>query len=268
MGIGQTDSKKFMVIFQPSGRRGYVDEGKTLKEASVALGVEIEGVCGEKATCGKCKIRVEEGLFEKYGIESGRDHLSPMAASEKKVFSPEQERAGYRLACQAHVLGSVVVFVPEESRMGKQTVRKAARQISVTLKPAVKKYYVEMSPAMLEDTRGDWERMVAELEKKYGLRELTIDYQALLTMQEVVRLGGWKVTVCVWKEKEVIKIEPGHVVGGQQTTLTSSHDLACKFSQLIDLTAGKLSVENGAPLSFAFATTARYADRSGSFFFR
>ncbi|MCG6533541.1 MAG: transposase [Syntrophales bacterium LBB04] len=57
-------------------------------------------------------------------------------------------------------------------------------------------------------------------------------------------------------------------VGGQQTTLTSSHDLTCKSSQLIDLTAGKLSVENGAPLSFAFATTTRYADRSGSFFFR
>ena len=57
-------------------------------------------------------------------------------------------------------------------------------------------------------------------------------------------------------------------VGGQQTTLTSSHDLACKSSQLIDLTAGKLSVENRAPLSFPFATTARYADRSGSFFFR
>ena len=57
-------------------------------------------------------------------------------------------------------------------------------------------------------------------------------------------------------------------VGGQQTTLTSSHDLACKSSQLIDLTVGKISLENGAPLSFAFATTARYFDRSGSFFFR
>jgi uncharacterized 2Fe-2S/4Fe-4S cluster protein (DUF4445 family) len=238
MGIEQIGSKKFMVIFQPSGRRGYVDEGKTLKEASVALGVEIEGICGEKATCGKCKIRVEEGLFEKYGIESGRAHLSPMAASEKQFFSPEQERAGYRLACQAHVLGSVVVFVPEESRMGKQTVRKAASQISVTLKPAVKKYYTEMSPATLEDTRGDWERIKAELEKQYGLRELTIDYQALLTMQQVVRLGGWKVTVCVWKEREVIKIEPGHVKASYGLAVDIGTTTVAGY--LCDLTDGSL----------------------------
>ena len=73
--------EKFMVIFQPSGRRGYIDQGKTLKEASVALGVDIEGVCGEKAVCGKCKVRIEEGVFDKYGIESSRDHLSPMFGS-------------------------------------------------------------------------------------------------------------------------------------------------------------------------------------------
>ena len=207
----QTDSDKSMVIFQPSGRRGFVEKGKTLKEASVALGVDIEGICSEKATCGKCKIRVEEGIFEKYGIESSHDHLSPMGPSERKFFSPQQEHAGYRLACQAHIFDSIVVFVPEESRMGKQAVRKEAKEIRVDLNPAVKKYYVEMSPATLEDTRGDWERLETELEKTYGLKDLTLDYQALITMQEKVRLSEWKVTVSVWRDREVIKIEPGRV---------------------------------------------------------
>ena len=40
---------KCMIIFQPSGRRGYIEKGKTLKEASMLLGVDIEGICGEKA---------------------------------------------------------------------------------------------------------------------------------------------------------------------------------------------------------------------------
>jgi uncharacterized 2Fe-2S/4Fe-4S cluster protein (DUF4445 family) len=209
MQVKKTDSEKYMAIFQPSGRRGYIQKGKTLKEASVALGVDIEGICGEKATCGKCKVRVEQGIFEKYGLESSRDHLSPMSPTERKFFSLQQERGGYRLACQAHVLGDIIVFVPEESRMRKQVVRKAAREINIELKPAVKKYYVEIPKATLKDTRGDWERLEAELEQWHGLKNLTLDYQALMSLQEVVRQGDWKVTVSIWQGREVIKVEPG-----------------------------------------------------------
>src|SRR5512136_534219 len=206
---GKKESEKCMVIFQPSGRRGNVEKGKTLKEASVMLGVDIEGVCGEKAICGKCRIRVEEGVFEKYGITSSRDHLSPMGPTERKFFSLQQERAGYRLACQAHVLDHIVVFVPEESRMGKQVVRKAAREITVDLKPAVRKVYVELPQATLQDTRGDWERLESALESAHGLKNLAIDYQALIYLQEVVRQGDWKVTATVWRNREVIRVEPG-----------------------------------------------------------
>jgi uncharacterized 2Fe-2S/4Fe-4S cluster protein (DUF4445 family)/thioredoxin reductase len=205
------ETDKCMVIFQPSGRRGYVQKGKTLKEASVALGVDIEGICGEKAICGKCKVRIDQGYFEKYGVESSREHLSPMGPTERKFFSLQQERGGYRLACQAKVLGDVIVFVPEESRMGKQVVRKAAKEIQIELKPAVKKYYVEVPKATLEDTLGDWERLEIELEKSHGLKHLAIDYQTLMSLQEVVRQGGWKITVSVWHGKEVIKVEPGDV---------------------------------------------------------
>ena len=77
------DSKKHMVIFQPSGRRGYIDEGKTIKQASVQLGVDIEGVCGEKGLCGKCQVKIEEGIFDKYGITSGKKHVTPMMESER-----------------------------------------------------------------------------------------------------------------------------------------------------------------------------------------
>ena len=238
MSNGLSSADKCMVIFQPSGRRGFVEKGKTLKEASVALGVDIEGLCSEKAMCGKCKVRVEKGIFQKYAIESGQDHLSPMGPSERKFFSPEQERAGYRLACQAHILDSIVVFVPEESRRGKQTVRKAARQIKVDLKPAVRNYYVEMSPATLEDTRGDWERIEVELEKSYGLRDLTIDYRALITMQEMVRLGEWKVTAYVWKEREVIKIEPGKIEEAYGLAVDIGTTTVAGY--LCDLTDGRL----------------------------
>jgi len=208
----ENGNQKHKVIFLPSGRRGEVDGGKNLKEASVALGVDIEGVCGEKATCGKCKVRIEEGFFEKYHIDSKGSNLSPLAEAETKFITPHEAKEGYRLACQAWLHGDVMVFVPEESRVKKQVVRKAAREIPwLVANPAVKKYYVELKKATLEDTLGDFERMHAELTKQYGLKDLTLDYQALLTEQKVVREGDWKVTASVWMDKEIILIEPGRV---------------------------------------------------------
>jgi len=232
------ENKKCMVIFQPSGRRGYIDQGKTIKEASVALGVDIEGVCSEKAVCGKCKVRVEEGAFEKYGIESHRGNISPMGATEKKFVNLQQEQHGYRLACQAEVMGDIVVFVPEMSRMGKQIVRKAAREIDIALKPAVRKYFLELPRASLSDTLGDWERLTDELNRKYKLKNLTIDYQALLGLQNAVRQGDWKVTVSVWQDKEVIKVEPGFVEKGYGLAVDVGTTTVAGY--LCDLPNGKL----------------------------
>ncbi|MCJ7764235.1 MAG: FAD-dependent oxidoreductase, partial [Dehalococcoidales bacterium] len=232
------ESEKCMVIFQPSGRRGFIDKGKTLKEASVALGVDIEGICGEKAICGKCKVRIEGGAFEKYGIESHRENLSPIGPTEKKFFNLQQEQRGFRLACQAKVAGDVVVFVPEESRMGKQIVRKAAREIDIELKPAVKRYMLELPPATLEDTLGDWERLQNELDKKYKLKNMSIDYQVLMVLQETVRQGEWKLTVSVWQDREVIRVEPGFIEKGYGLAVDVGTTTIAGY--LCDLTDGKL----------------------------
>ncbi len=228
-----------MTIFQPSGRRGYIAEGKSLKEASRELGVDIEGICGEKATCGKCKIRLEEGVFEKYGIESRVEHLSPIGEAERKFLNTQQERDGYRLACQARLRGDIVVFVPEESRAGKQIVRKGATERAINLKPAVRKYYVEMTPPALDDPLGDWERLQAELNKSFDLDNLTIDYQTLLSLQKVIRQGDWKVTVSVWRDREVIKIEPGIVAASYGLAVDIGTTTVAGY--LCDLTSGEIA---------------------------
>jgi len=95
--------------------------------------------------------------------------------------------------------------------MGKQIVRKAATERVIELKPAVKKYYVEMTKATLNDSLGDWERLQTELKCRFNLTNLTIDYQVLTSLQEVIRHSDWKVTVTVWMNKEVVQVEPGLV---------------------------------------------------------
>jgi uncharacterized 2Fe-2S/4Fe-4S cluster protein (DUF4445 family) len=226
------------VIFQPSGSRGNVDDGKTIMEASRELGVDIEGICGEKATCGKCKVRIEEGYFEKYGVESRIEAVSPIGEGDRKFLSSQQLHSHYRLACQTHIHGDVVVFVPEESRTGKQVVRKEATARDIKLRPAVRKYPVELTPATLQDTLGDLERLQAELKKRFKLAELTIDYPALLSLQGVVRQGEWQVTVSVWMDKEIIRVEPGTVEKGYGLAVDIGTTTVAGY--LCDLTSGEV----------------------------
>ncbi len=201
------------VIFQPAGRRGEIEDGKTILEAAQALGVDLEALCGNKKVCGKCKVRIEEGYFEKDNLESGMAHITPVAAAEDELkhIKPE-DGPGIRLACSCEIHGDLKVFVPERSRAGKQVVRKEARELSIALDPAIKKYTVQLTRPTLHDmTTGDYERVLKALEEVYGLKDLVFDFKVLIGLQDVLREGEWMATLTVWQNKEIIKAEPGAV---------------------------------------------------------
>lgn len=224
-----TEAPEHLVILQPSGRRGYVPHGTPLRTAARQLGVDIESICAENATCGKCKVLVEQGNFARYDIQSRADHLSPVEADEASYFEKRArmlERHGWtvghvRLSCQALVCGDVLINVPEESRGNKQIVRKSASTRTIEIVPAIRKYYVEMPPASLENPRGDWERLSETLvvamrrvrledETKLPTADaLSIDYAALRDLSRVVRADDWRVTVTVWMDREIVRVQPG-----------------------------------------------------------
>jgi len=206
--------QKYTVVFQPSGLRGKVEEGITLLEAARQLGAGIESVCGGQGICGKCKIRIEEGYFAKYSITSSFKSVYTTGQACRRFFSPQQIKQGYRLACQCTLRGDVVVFIPEESRKGAQVIRKDATERDIKLNPAVIDYYIELNPATLHDRTADFERVKTALQKTYKLRDLTIDYNVLAELQNTMRKADWKVTVSVWKQKEIINIRPGRVKDG------------------------------------------------------
>jgi uncharacterized 2Fe-2S/4Fe-4S cluster protein (DUF4445 family) len=206
-------SRKFKVIFQPAGRRGEIEEGTTILKAAQRLGVDLEALCGDKKVCGKCKVRIEEGFFEKDNMLSGMQHITPLEPTpdEMKHIKPE-DGPGIRLACSCEIHGDLKVFVPERSRAGKQVVRKAAKELIIALDPAVKKYTLTFTPPTLHDmTTGDYERVVKAMEDTYGLKDLKFDFQALLQLQDALREGDWTITLTIWMGSEIIKVEPGHV---------------------------------------------------------
>jgi len=220
---------KHNIILQPSGRRGQVEAGTSVRTAARELGVEIESICAENATCGKCMILVEEGRFEKYNLESKRENLSPVDTAElaylerrpKLLKDKGWEIGQVRLSCQCKIQGDVLINVPEESRGNKQIVRKTAKERHIEVKPSIRKYLVSMSPPTLERPIADWERLAKGLETSMGLvrgseeklprwYELTIDYACLRTLSKTLRDSKWNVTVSVWNDKEVIAVQPGY----------------------------------------------------------
>ena len=114
-----------LVVFMPSGRRGRFAEGTNVLDAARELGVGIESICSGRLTCGKCKVRVEEGHFAKHAITSTATHLTPVGGDERDLLHA-MHGDDCRLSCTAQVTGDVLIYVPEESRAHKQIIRKAA----------------------------------------------------------------------------------------------------------------------------------------------
>jgi uncharacterized 2Fe-2S/4Fe-4S cluster protein (DUF4445 family) len=193
------------------------------------LGVEIESVCAENATCGKCKVLIEEGDFPEYGVVSSRASLSDPQSEEtdylrrrwhvleQRGWEPDQ----VRLACQARVLGDVVVSVPEDSLAGRQIVRKSASLRSTEVRPSLRKYLVELTVPKLANPRADWDRLASGIASSMALvrsgeagipgpSDLQIDLTALRGLPAVLRDSNWRVTVTVWNDREVVRVEGGY----------------------------------------------------------
>lgn len=205
------NTKTHKVILMPSGRQGMIEHGTTALKAAESLGVEIESICGGRQTCGKCLIALERGTFPKHGITSSDEHLSPPNEVERAYAASHgidlDER---RMSCTAHILGDVLITVPEESQARKQVIRKEASDLTIEVAPAVRLVYVEVEPAEL-GSPGDWQRVKRALADEWNLGDVTIDPLLLRDLQKALRAGNWAVTLTLWQNREVIRVEAGYV---------------------------------------------------------
>jgi uncharacterized 2Fe-2S/4Fe-4S cluster protein (DUF4445 family) len=198
-----------VVVFQPSGNRGNIQEGKTILEAARELGVGIQSICGGHQACGKCKIKIQDYHAYYESNKKDRKRVSPPTEKEIELLGEDLIAEGYRLACATQVLGDLTIDVPPETQVTQEVMSKTATQKAVTIKPAVKKLYLEVPQPQLGNPQGDWERVSEVLEERFGLTDLTVDHEALATLPKALRDGNWKVTVTLFMEKKVIKVESG-----------------------------------------------------------
>lgn len=186
-----------LVIFTPSGKRGYFPVGTPILTAARQLGVDLDSVCGGRGICSKCQITPGVGEFPKHGLTVAEDALSEWNAVEQRYDDIRGLAKGRRLGCQATVQKDVVIDVPAESQVHKQVVRKRAEAREITMNPSTRLYYVEVAEPDMHDPSGDLERLIAALRRDWDLPELEADLGVLKSLQPALRKGDWKVTCAI-----------------------------------------------------------------------
>ncbi|WP_419904834.1 ASKHA domain-containing protein [Kiloniella sp.] len=186
-----------LVIFTPSGKRGYFKMGTSLLAAAQQLAVDLDSVCGGRGVCSKCQVTPSYGEFPKHGIFVGDDALSEWNVIEQRYKDKRGMLDGRRLGCQSLVSGDVVVDVPPESQTHKQVVRKRAEARDIEIDPATKLFYVVVSEPDMHDPSGDLERLSEALRDQWQIENIQSDLFLLRILQPALRKGEWKVTCAI-----------------------------------------------------------------------
>jgi uncharacterized 2Fe-2S/4Fe-4S cluster protein (DUF4445 family) len=175
--------------FEPNGTRVRVPPGVTLFDAASWNGIAIDSTCGGHGTCKKCKVKILDGT-------------APATPLDARAFSPDELRAGWRLACRVQTSSDLRVEVPPLVTRPKAATVGVGRQ--VILRPAAQKRYLELDEPSLADQQTDIERVLAGLDDL----ELRVDLAVLRTVGRVLRAADYKVTAVVVDEV-LIAVQPG-----------------------------------------------------------
>ena len=200
------------VIFTPSGKRGEVEVGTRVLDAARAMGVDLDSVCGGRGICSRCQVAPVHGSHPKHGLTMHEGSLTPVNAVEERYDRLRGLAPGRRLGCQALVLGDCLIDVPPESQLHPQTVRKEAGALDVALDPATRLLTVDVAEPDLHHPSGDFERLAAALEDRWGVRVGPPSLHLLSHLQPTLRRGGWRVTAAVHAtdgQAEVLDLWPG-----------------------------------------------------------
>jgi len=172
----------------PTQRSVRVPPGVTVFDSASWNGIAIDSTCGGHGTCHKCKVRVEGG--------------AAVTRHDVRTFSPDQIKAGWRLACLVQATRDLEVEVPPLTTRPKAATVGVGRQ--VILRPALQKRYVELDEPTLSDQRTDLLRLTDAITDL----ELTADLPLLRRLATVLRQADFKVTAVIVDEA-LIDVEPG-----------------------------------------------------------
>ncbi len=190
--------KSFRILFAPSFKEAFVEEGKTILECAREAGVYVDSHCNGKGTCGKCRIRVADG------------NVNPLTIEESNLINCNIMETDSRLACMTRIYGDTTVFITGENILTSKTSEKTFSKRSDILSPAVKGYCIEVPSSEAGTGHAYLEDTIRILKKDFGFQDLACGLNVLQNLASALKDGKDKITVFIWMGKEILRVLPGY----------------------------------------------------------
>jgi len=156
---------KFKVTFLPSRVSVEVDQGVTLFNAALAAGYTIHTGCGLQGTCGRCRVKVENGTF---------------SAQPSATLTKDDIKKGCCLACTTTVEDHLTVRLREEvCHRRKETIVEAKDEKLPAAHPLVVREKITFTPPAPEENTTDLRIIQKELNLK-GFKNVSWDVLPVL----------------------------------------------------------------------------------------
>jgi len=221
--------KLCQIDFRPTGKSGKCRGDQSLLDCAHQSGVDIVSICGGHGRGNCCKVRVLKGA------------VSEPTANELKVFSPQELKEGWRLACQTCPRGDLELLVPPGSMTTMQRLQVEGFEIAVAPDSPVHSYDIYLPAPSMSDLQADAERILEEL-KNQRINCSSIDIEVLKNASPLLRAWDWKAKVFV-RGNEVVAI--GHQ-SARQLGLAVDLGSTKIAAYLMDLGSGKTLAARGA----------------------
>ncbi|KJS23575.1 MAG: hypothetical protein VR72_00190 [Clostridiaceae bacterium BRH_c20a] len=180
--------KNYKVKVLPIGIEMSVTQGNTLMKALIEAGIYIEGPCGGRGTCGKCKIEV---------ANPDSQEINPDGTSEIKGES--------KLACRLEVDRDMVVIVPQAKVDESRKSLLQTELASYERRGRLLKFTVTVPVPSLEKPASDQERLWSALHESASY---PMKVEILRMLPDLLRKNKHMVTV-VARKGEIVALKAG-----------------------------------------------------------
>lgn len=179
------------ITFKPYDKTCSLDEGKTLMQAAIDAGIDIDGNCSSAGICGKCKVQITEGNDFDFTSE------------EERLLSSSEKKQGFRLACKFVPSSDVVAVV---TKAGSSVTRKSKLMHLPEHLPqdrAEMKKVIRLEDNSIHNQTSDFEKLKQAAETP----ALKAQPKVLSKMEQALRRGR-EVTVCTLGN-QLLDVESG-----------------------------------------------------------
>jgi uncharacterized 2Fe-2S/4Fe-4S cluster protein (DUF4445 family) len=204
------------------GQRIRARRKEVLADKIIQAGIPLSLYCNRRGLCGKCFVEIVRG------------RRPPLREKERFWLAQKNLGKNFRLACQYEIHGNLEINLPAVFITPDVPILPAFSRSVVSPDPGVKKYYLELPRPDISAPYSLSEIIIQNL----GSKHLQMPLDVLRELSRKLEAAAFKVTVVVYREKEIIAVEPGNTTE-QNYGLAVDIGTTTLVVDLIDLNSGR-----------------------------